>query len=841
MQGTGLFIEMFPVWRANMKTISCKCFWLLLLMLLLPTGLLAAETVESPAPPALPGVAEVIPRLAELRQEAGTVQNRLGILSETKSFEDPLESVKKRREKLAEEVAQFESGTGWSFDRLLEGRQHLEEHKNNLDDLLNSISLRLAELDGLRQDWLEKRTFWDQWRKAQGAGLLRAQKEAFDKAPRDIAGILDRITVAGKPLVALQNEVIQLEEQNQLSLVQIDEMLQAMRGKTFKKNAKSFTNPDFYRQFNRSLLAEAGKGLRQTSGFEKYFFRQKGWIVALQLLLAAGLAIFIMAQRNKVQITEEWRFIFQHPAATGVFVAVTALSPLYGVTPGSLRLLLIALAAFSSAILVSGLLRSPCKIFMVYLLATLLVVSTALQVIALPAPLYRLYLTFLSLTGFPLLVLLASRIRKNLGGRTEGFVLALRLGAVVLFLAFLAQFGGFTNLSSRLFESSIQTVFLGLFAAMAIRLGRGGLDYLFGLRFFRRRLFFSSFGDELVAQLKKVFQVFILVSSMLYLVVIWGWGIFDSPREVWAAFMQLGFSLGEVRVTAHMVVIALLALYAAVQISWLLRALLDTEFFPRSAIERGVRDSIKKLLHYSMMLIGFLFAMSLLGVTLRNFVVLAGAFGIGIGFGLQNIVNNFVSGLVLLFERPIKLGDMVMIEGEWAIVKKIGLRSTTVETFDLSEIIVPNSDLISQKVTNWTLSNEQSRLVIPVGVAYGSDVSKVLTILQECAEQHPKVLETPAPSVIFTAFGASSLDFELRAWIADVNSRLAVKSELLLEIDARFRRANVEIPFPQHDLHLRSIDSAVLDRVSTGKKPLVPDPPDGRSGRHPQVPDETGN
>jgi potassium efflux system protein len=811
-----------------MKNLSVTCCWLLLLVLVWPVGLFAADTVEQPASPALPGVAEVIPLLAELRQEAGAVHSRLGALSETESFEDPLDTVRARQEKLAEEVAQFESDTGWSFDRLLEGRQNLEEQNSKLADLLNSISVRLAELDSLRQEWQEKRTFWEQWRKAQGTGLLKAQKEAFDKAPGDIADILDRITGAAKPLVALQNQVIQLQEQNQLSLVQIEEMLKAMRGKTFKKTAKSFTNPDFYRQFNLELLTEAKKGLRQMSGFEKYFFSQKGWIFGLQILLAAGLGLFITVQRQKGRVTEEWRFIFLHPAATGIFVAVAALGPLYGVTPGLLRLLLVALAAFSSALLVSGLLKSRCKIFMVYLLATLLVVSTALQVIGLPAPLYRLYLTFLSLLGFPWLLFLASRIRRNLGGRTDGFVLALRLGAVVLFVAFLAQFGGFTNLSSRLFESSINTVFLGLFAAMAIRLGRGGLDYLFSLPFFRRQLFFSRFGDELVAQLKKVLQIFILGSSILYLVVIWGWGIFDSPGEVWAFFMQLGFSIGEVRVTARTVLTAVVALYAAFQVSWLVRALLDTEFFPRSAIERGVRDSIKKLLHYGVVLIGFLLAMSLLGVTLRNFVVLAGAFGIGIGFGLQDIVNNFVSGLVLLFERPIKLGDMIMVEGEWAIVKKIGLRSTTIETFDLSEIIVPNSELVSRKVTNWTLSNEQSRLVIPIGVAYGSEVPKVLAILRECAERHPKVLENPEPSIIFTAFGASSLDFELRVWIADVNSRLVVKSELLQDIDARFRRANVEIPFPQHDLHLRSIDSLVLDRVA-GRETGHPEPPeDGR-------------
>ncbi len=160
---------------------------------------------------------------------------------------------------------------------------------------------------------------------------------------------------------------------------------------------------------------------------------------------------------------------------------------------------------------------------------------------------------------------------------------------------------------------------------------------------------------------------------------------------------------------------------------------------------------------------------------------------------------------------------MVMVDGEWANVRKIGLRSTTIETFDLSEIIVPNSDLISQKVTNWTLSSEQSRVVVPVGVAYGSDVPLVLNILKKCAELHPKVLDQPVPSIIFTAFGASSLDFELRVWVADVNSRLAVKSDLLQAIDEQFRQANVEIPFPQSDLHLRSVDGALLARIIEGR------------------------
>jgi small-conductance mechanosensitive channel len=800
-----------------MKTLTGKYAYLLLLILLLPTLVFSAEPEEAPTPQALPAAVEIIPRLGLLNEQASTLPSRLVELSETESFSKPLETVSQVQQKLSEGITRFE-GDNWSFDRLLAERERGVEQKNNLTKLLDAISGRLVELDGLRQSWQDQQGFWEKWSQAAPADLLKDQREAFSKARDTINNVLLQINEAGKPLVTLQKEVFQLQEHNQLSLGKIDEILQIMRGKIFEKTDRSFTNPAFYRQFNRNLINDALTNLRQVTKIDKDFFHQKGWVVILQFLVAAGLASFLVFRRHRARVSEEWQFIILHPLATGVFVAIATLGSLYGAVPGLWQLLMISLAASSSAILVSGLLKRRCKIFMVYLMASLVVISTALQVLALPAPFYRLYLALLSLGGMPFLLLLASRYRKALSGRTDGFVLALRLGAAVLGLAFLAQFGGFTNLSSRLFESSNKTVFLWLFAAMTVRLCRGGVDYLFSQPFFRRQSFFQRFGDELSAHLEKILEVFIVGSALLYLLVIWSWGAFESAGEAWSVLMQIGVTLGKARVTLHMLLIAFIALYASIQVSWLLRAMLDTEFFPRSALDRGIRDSIKKLLHYGMVLIGLVLGLNLLGVTSKNFVVLAGAFGIGIGFGLQNIVNNFVSGLILLFERPIKVGDMIMVENEWAVVKNIGLRSTTIETFDLSEIIVPNSDLISQKVTNWTLSNEQSRVIIPVGVAYGSDVTRVLEILKDCAVKHSRVLKSPEPSVLFAAFGASSLDFDLRVWVADVNHRLVVKSDLLQSIDQQFRQAGIEIPFPQRDLHLRSIDEALLTKFSTSRK-----------------------
>jgi small-conductance mechanosensitive channel len=188
------------------------------------------------------------------------------------------------------------------------------------------------------------------------------------------------------------------------------------------------------------------------------------------------------------------------------------------------------------------------------------------------------------------------------------------------------------------------------------------------------------------------------------------------------------------------------------------------------------------------------------------------AFGVGIGFGLQGIVNNFISGLILLFERPIRVGDIVELGGKWAEIKRIGLRSTVVQTFDYADLIVPNSDLISNQVTNWTLTNRLVRLSIPVGVAYGSDVPRVMETLMACAQENSKVAGMPAPRVLFLSFGESSLDFELRVWILDADHILGAKSELHQAIDRSFREENIEIAFPQQDLHLRSMDDSVILR-----------------------------
>ncbi len=579
-------------------------------------------------------------------------------------------------------------------------------------------------------------------------------------------------------------------------------------GDIFRKDAPTLIGPEYIGQLNAGLVAEFKAGIGALRGVDGDFLRQEGWVVLLQVLLVPLVAWVVVGYRKGGRQIREWTFVLRHPWATGLFLSVAVTGLLYGEPPALWRLLQWFLATGAAMVLAASIFGSRRQRLAISLVAGLFLFSLVLKSIAFPQPLHRLFLLLASLGGIPVLLQLARGYRAARGGRSDGFSLALQAGAALLGAAVLTQLAGLSSLSVHLVESSTATVFLLFLAATVTRIGQGGIEYFLAQEAFARRPFFSSCGAGLVQRLKGVFRVAVALAVLLLLLETWG--LYDSMASAWRHLSGLGVAVGNNFITVGVLVWSAAILYGTVLASWILRSLLECEIFPQRQVDRGVRDSIKRLLHYFLILLGVLFTFSIAGFEMRNLAILGGALGIGIGFGLQNIVNNFVSGLILLFERPVKVGDTVVLGSDWGKVTKIGLRSTTIETFDRAEIIVPNSSLISERVTNWTLTHTQARLVIPVGVAYGSDVPKVLQILQEEASCHPDVLQEPAPSPVFTAFGDSSLNFELRVWLADVAKRVGTRSDLLQAIDARFRREEIEIPFPQRDLHLRSADPQLL-------------------------------
>lgn len=263
----------------------------------------------------------------------------------------------------------------------------------------------------------------------------------------------------------------------------------------------------------------------------------------------------------------------------------------------------------------------------------------------------------------------------------------------------------------------------------------------------------------------------------------------------------------------YLIVLIALLVYLTGKIKrWVIDGLLA-----RTHLDVGVRQAVGSIVRYSFIAVGFAVILQTAGIDLSALTVLAGALGIGVGFGLQNIANNFISGLIILFERPIKVGDRIDVGGVTGDVVDISPRATTVITNDNIAVIVPNSEFISSKVTNWSFTNRDVRLNFPVGVSYNSDPEKVRRALLEVAAAHRGVLPQPSPDVLLQEFGDSSINFILRVWTRDYTTTPGVlRSDLNYRIWKKFQAEHIEIPFPQRDLHIRS-GSLDVRTVSSSK------------------------
>jgi small-conductance mechanosensitive channel len=262
---------------------------------------------------------------------------------------------------------------------------------------------------------------------------------------------------------------------------------------------------------------------------------------------------------------------------------------------------------------------------------------------------------------------------------------------------------------------------------------------------------------------------------------------------------------GAVKVTIGGIVLFSVAVYLAMWVARVVRVVLAEDVLPRMSLPRGVDNSISTLSYYALILLGLLAALAVVGFRISELAFIFGALGVGIGFGLQSVVNNFVSGLILMFERPVQPGDVVEVTGTSGVVSEIGIRATTIKTFEGAEVVVPNGTLLSDKLVNWTLSDRSRRIELPVGVAYGSDPRRVIELLQAVVRATPGLLERPEPAVFFMGFGASSLDFSIRGWTSDFDNWVGIRSDLSVRAYDALRAAGIEIPFPQQDLHLRTV------------------------------------
>jgi small-conductance mechanosensitive channel len=393
---------------------------------------------------------------------------------------------------------------------------------------------------------------------------------------------------------------------------------------------------------------------------------------------------------------------------------------------------------------------------------------------------------------------------------------------LTLLASMFSDWAGYNNLSSFILIGVVGSISAWFLTRIIVILWTDFFDSLddgeFAWQQFIRRKIGVKPGDYLPGSMWFRLAFGIVVWSLFATAILKIWGLSDRSLLTIQTYVIDGFDAGPIHIVPSKLIIALLvfALFLSL-VGWIKRGL-GKSWLSRSSMDRGSKESLITLTGYLGVVIALLVGLSVAGVELANLALIAGALSVGIGFGLQNVVNNFVSGIVLLFERPVKTGDWIIVGGTEGYVKKVKLRSTLIQTFDRADVIVPNAEIIANQVTNLMLSDSIGRVKIPIRVAYGTDPRQVEKILIDIAHAHPLVVTSIStidpPWVLFLAFGESALMFELRAFITDIDCKMVVLSDINYSIAEAFDLAGIVIPFPQSDLHIRSSDIADLNPIS---------------------------
>ena len=496
--------------------------------------------------------------------------------------------------------------------------------------------------------------------------------------------------------------------------------------------------------------------------------------------------------------------VFDHPfAAALALTLIVATSPNWPV-PYSVKVMFRILAIAPVIILIRPIVEARMAPGL-YMLGLLISIETVREVFSGETLILQVILLIESIAGIAVLIWFSRNLRHVYGEAAGSSRLRLLQAGSGLFILILsiglaAAATGYMRLAIFLNTSVLFGCNLALALYAAIRILSGMVAFAFHIWPFRT-LWMVRHHRALIEKSMYRFFLWLAVISWFarYLNII---GFLEPTLSFGKSILSAKIERGWISISPGDVLEFLFTVWVAYLLSAFIRFILKEDVYPRLKITVGKSYAVSSLLHYVIITLGFVAAIGMLGVDLTKVTVLASALGVGIGFGLQSVVNNFVSGLILLMERPVHVGDTVEVGELLGKVRRIGIRASTVHTRQGADIIVPNSQLISDKVTNWTLSDQRRRIDLPVGVNYGAVPKDVIKVLEKVANAHPHVLDDPPPRGLFTGFGDSSINFELRAWTDQFDDWPQIRSELAVAVFDAVRAAGMTFPFPQREVRL---------------------------------------
>ena len=780
------------------------------------------DTAQVPSPPAVIPVSGILQRADVAQSALRVLQDRLGQRDAATTVIESLPAFIETLNAALEDPI-YSPGEGASLRTLDGTRRRWAPFQARLSSWKGVLDPRAQVLAAQRDSLLQTRQIWERTRVA---AIEEAAPEALLGRTASLLAEIDdtygRLNERLESVLSARDQVSQGQRSVEEILSRIESAEAVAQERLFIPDSPLLWRAIRAEGNMRTLIGEVGASWRQTRGEWNSYVR--GSSDQLVFWLGAFAVFLVLLQTLRRQATA-WIEGGQGPPTSSEFEGATRVldRPL-------------SAAALLTALLWRLTYETPSVSVGAIVMVVLVVPVWRLLPASITRDLRRPMFAFASLWVFCELVILAidgsllqrlsllliaslvgaglyRAVRPDSPVRSfvthQGWPVALGLGyagIAVMGASIVANVIGMTTLAELLTRATITSAILAMVLATMVTVLDGLIPMLLSSGWARRLNVVRRHSGILAARGRKLAHVGLFF--LWFGIVLTQFGIQRRVFNLLGGALRADLSPGTATISLGDILAFGLVLWLSLMLARGIRVLLEEDVLRSVTLPRGVPTAISTLVYYGAVFVGFLMAAAAAGFDLSRFTLLAGAFGVGLGFGLQNVVNNFVSGLILIFERPIQVGDVVDVGGVQGQVQRIGIRASTVRTWSGAEVIVPNGDLISQQVTNWTLSDRLRRMEIPVGVRYGTDPERVINLLSEAVSHHPEVLPNPAVTTLFLGFGESSLDFVVRAWTSSDDWRV-VQSDLAVEVNRALKEAGIEIPFPQRDLHLRSVHEEI--------------------------------
>jgi potassium efflux system protein len=707
-------------------------------------------------------------------------------------------TIEKRLPEITERLASLQDRTSTDLDALTTGTlNELTDQLRTTRDLLSAYLETLAQRARSIEDALKRTsTLRETWTRARtDAAASRAPKaviERIDDVLTALANLRDQIQTQRAATLALQDRVARDVVHCETMLARIAAVRLDVAGRLLERDRPPLWDTAELARGVAELRGHLRRAVAADIAQLARIVREELWKVMLKLALFVALTLLLLGARRTVA---NGGVVFSRPVSAGLLLTILTTWWIFLPAPPRAAVTVVSFLALVAALRVTRLFVAPSFTPRLHVVGVLFV-ADLLRHLASSVPMLEQQIFVLEMAA-AIAVVGWERSR-----RPANRPVAMGAMLVIFSVALALGIAGYMRLGVLLGAGVLGSGYLAVVLYAGVRVAVGLVSLGLRVRPLSRLRSVERHRPRIEARARRVLRFVGAVVWAAFALRYFGlWNVaVDLAQTVLGAELRRGslsLSLNDVLVFG-------LIVGAAFVVSGLIRFVLAEDVYPRLGVGRGLPSVLSTLLNCAILFVGFLMALAAVGVDLTKVTILAGAFGVGIGFGLQGVVNNLVSGLILLVERRINVGDAVQVGDLAGEVQHMGMRACTVRAWDGAEIIVPNATLVSEKVANWTLSDERRRIDVAVGVAYGTPPEQVMEILLTVARSHKQVLVEPAPVALFKGFGASALQFELRVWTDRFDLWMLTQSELSVAVYEALRASGIEIPLPQREIRLRS-------------------------------------